>query len=126
MRIARIRATAPVVSGARYIARKESYGESNPESLCVKRMAGMPKLCATGMARLRMMAHMMTSDVRDTRTLTLVLPESEWRALRAIEPDAVGWLQDRVRERLAHSAADVTESRSAGPAPARWIGHDDY
>jgi len=89
-------------------------------------MGGMPNLCATEMPRLRMMPHMMTPDVQDTRTLTLVLPESEWRALRAVEPDAVAWLQDRVRERLAHSAAAVTDVQSAGPASARWAGHDDY
>ena len=39
-----------------------------------------------------------------TRTLTLVLPESDWRALRAIEPDAVKWLQARIRERLSAEA----------------------
>ena len=36
-----------------------------------------------------------------TRTLTIVLPEADWRALRAAEPDAIGWLQERIRERLA-------------------------
>ena len=35
-----------------------------------------------------------------TRTLTIVLPESQWQALRHVEPDAIGWLQDRIRERL--------------------------
>ena len=28
-----------------------------------------------------------------SRTLTVVLSETDWRALRAVEPDAVGWLQ---------------------------------
>jgi hypothetical protein len=78
------------------------------------------------MPPLRMMPHMMIPNVQDTRTLTLVLPESEWRALRAIEPDAVGWLQDRVRERLAHSAAGQIDGQSIGSAPARWAGHDEY
>lgn len=52
---------------------------------------------------------MMTRDFQETRTLTLVLPESDWRALRAVEPDALGWLQDRVRERLAHSAGRLPQ-----------------
>jgi hypothetical protein len=36
-----------------------------------------------------------------TRSLTLVLSEDEWRALRDAEPDAVGWLQRQVRNRLS-------------------------
>lgn len=40
-----------------------------------------------------------------TRAVTLVLPESEWRALRAAEPDAVAWLQAQVRNRLASTGA---------------------
>ena len=35
-----------------------------------------------------------------TRTLTIELPESDWAALRSVEPDAIGWLQGRIRERL--------------------------
>jgi len=38
-----------------------------------------------------------------TRTLTIELPESEWAALRSVEPDAIGWLQGRIRERLQAS-----------------------
>ena len=64
---------------------------------------------------------MMTRDVHETRTLTLVLPESEWRALRAIEPDSVAWLQDRIRERLAHSAGRPHTS----PEPSR-LADEDY
>ena len=49
---------------------------------------------------------MFTPDApQTTRTLTLVLPESEWRALREAEPDSVAWLQARIRERLAGSAS---------------------
>jgi hypothetical protein len=44
---------------------------------------------------------MLNADFPETRTLTLVLPESEWRALRDAEPDAVGWLQSQIRHRLA-------------------------
>lgn len=47
-----------------------------------------------------------------SRTLTVVLSESEWQALRAVEPDAVGWLQERIRERLG--AVAKTEE----PAPS--------
>ena len=47
----------------------------------------------------------------ETRTLTVVLPESDWRAFRAAEPDAVGWLQEQIRSRLANGA-----QRSTGPA----------
>jgi hypothetical protein len=32
--------------------------------------------------------------------LTVVLNESDWRAFRAVEPDAIGWLHERIQERL--------------------------
>ena len=35
-----------------------------------------------------------------TRTLTIVLPESDWQALRTAEPDAIGWLQKQIQQRL--------------------------
>jgi hypothetical protein len=49
-----------------------------------------------------------------TRTVTLVLSESEWRALREVEPDSVGWLQTQIRNRLSKpqpssSRPDVSE-----------------
>ena len=44
-----------------------------------------------------------------TRTLTIVLPENEWQALRNVEPDAIGWLQGRIRERLGSSNAPSPE-----------------
>ncbi len=40
------------------------------------------------------------AGVIPTRTLTIVLPESEWQALRTAEPDAIGWLQAQIRRRL--------------------------
>ena len=51
-----------------------------------------------------------------TRTLTIELPESEWAALRSVEPDAIGWLQGRIRERLQASgeAAPVSQFENAG------------
>lgn len=38
-----------------------------------------------------------------TRTLTIVLPEAEWQALRTAEPDAIGWLQSLIRQRLVEN-----------------------
>lgn len=43
----------------------------------------------------------------DTRTLTVVLPEADWRALRQAEPDAVAWIQQQIRSRLATRPASV-------------------
>jgi hypothetical protein len=56
-----------------------------------------------------------------TRTLTIVLPESEWQALRTAEPDAIGWLQKQIRQRLGdQSNADARPSSSSS-----WAD-DDY
>jgi hypothetical protein len=58
---------------------------------------------------------MVNAEGLPTRTLTIVLPESDWRALRAAEPDAVAWLQARIRERLAsESGSAYSASTSAG------------
>jgi hypothetical protein len=43
----------------------------------------------------------------DTRTLTVVLPEADWRALRQAEPDAVGWIQQQIRTRLSTRASSA-------------------
>ena len=40
------------------------------------------------------------AGVITTRTLTIVLPEADWQALRTAEPDAIGWLQAQIRRRL--------------------------
>jgi hypothetical protein len=64
-------------------------------------------------------------DSTSTRTLTIVLPEADWRALRAAEPDAIGWLQERIRERLASSGAPLN-GRPAVPAAESWWGEDEY
>jgi hypothetical protein len=65
-----------------------------------------------------------------SRTLTVVLSENEWRALRDVEPDAVGWLQERIRERLgstAQQATSVASSKypSTATAASCW-GDDEY
>ena len=57
-----------------------------------------------------------TTETPYTRTLTLELPESDWRALRDAEPDAVGWLQRQIRDRLS-STEDV---RQPAPAPVKY------
>ena len=72
---------------------------------------------------------MVNMDSTSTRTLTIVLPEAEWHALRAAEPDAIGWLQARIRERLASSGDAVPVSRAARPGAGptdTWWGDDEY
>ena len=44
-----------------------------------------------------------------TRTLTIVLPESDWQALRTAEPDAIGWLQAQIRQRLGETVQPSRE-----------------
>ena len=76
-----------------------------------------------------MIQDMVNTDSPSTRTLTIVLPESDWRALRAAEPDAIGWLQARIRERLASPEAGGPLPRSGRPAAApadSWWGDDEY
>jgi hypothetical protein len=70
---------------------------------------------------------MINAEGAPTRTLTIVLPESDWRALRAAEPDAVAWLHARIRERLATSGA---QPRSYAPPSTNtsdtFWGDDEY
>jgi hypothetical protein len=76
------------------------------------------------------MSHLRTPS---SRTLTVVLSESEWRALRDVEPDAVGWLQERIRERLGvttspdgkTTSTNSTSYPSAATAASCW-GDDEY
>jgi hypothetical protein len=53
------------------------------------------------------------AGVVTTRTLTIVLPESEWQALRTAEPDAIGWLQAQIRRRLGADPSSKREDESA-------------
>jgi hypothetical protein len=67
----------------------------------------MSKLCATRIEPgpiIRIM-NLTEAGTTATRTLTIVLPESEWQALRTAEPDAIGWLQAQIRQRLGDEAA---------------------
>ena len=62
----------------------------------------------------------MTSAQRtETRTLTVVLNESDWRAFRAVEPDAIGWLHERIQERLGTRSSQVA-------APKAPISHGEF
>ena len=66
--------------------------------------------------------------IPSTRTLTVVLSEPEWRALREVEPDAVGWLQQRIRERLdsaGYDGASRAPEPVSAPAASYW-GDDEY
>ena len=63
-----------------------------------------------------------------SRTLTVVLTESDWQALRAVEPDAVGWLHERIRERLGATSSEQSSgapSPSSAPSGSPW-GDDEY
>ena len=64
-----------------------------------------------------------------TRTLTIELPESEWAALRSVEPDAIGWLQGRIRERLRASGGAEPSGRfepASRPSSHAFWGADEY
>jgi len=63
------------------------------------------------------------SAIAETRTVTLELSETQWQALRAIEPDAVGWLHAQVRNRLA-SQGDRAGAAATQTADASQS--DDY
>jgi len=68
-------------------------------------------------------------DGKLTRTLTIELPESEWAALRSVEPDAIGWLQGRIRERLNASGESEPASRFENPGATSsetFWGADEY
>jgi hypothetical protein len=59
-----------------------------------------------------------------TRTLTIVLPEAEWQALRTAEPDAIGWLQAQIRQRLGEKTPSH-RGASGSTTSESWAG-DDY
>lgn len=60
-----------------------------------------------------------------TRTLTIVLPESEWQALRTAEPDAIGWLQAQIRQRLGEKSGLPRHNGPSGSTADSWAD-DDY
>src|SRR5687767_1739005 len=69
---------------------------------------------------------MFDAEGAPTRTLTIVLPESDWRALRAAEPDAVGWLQARIRERLESPGTPAMKQAPAGTSSETFWTEDEY
>ena len=73
------------------------------------------------------MTSMVNSPGNPTRTLTLVLPEADWQALRAAEPDAIGWLRTQIQNRL--SATSTPWTSRTNPAVATtgepWWGNED-
>jgi len=70
---------------------------------------------------------MMNVETTMTRTLTIVLPEADWRALRTAEPDAIGWLLERIRERLASPASVPRHfDRPSAATADNWWGDDEY
>jgi hypothetical protein len=70
------------------------------------------------------MTHLRSTD--SSRTLTVVLSESDWQALRAVEPDAVGWLHAQIRQRLACSDQDDSNAGAEQAAAAASWGDDLY
>jgi hypothetical protein len=61
-----------------------------------------------------------------SRTLTVVLPESDWQALRAVEPDAVGWLHERIRERIGSEAPDQQAASESQSTSSEGWNQDQY
>jgi len=53
------------------------------------------------------------AGVITTRTLTIVLPESDWQALRTAEPDAIAWLQAQIRRRLSDEPTSKRQDETA-------------
>jgi hypothetical protein len=66
----------------------------------------------------------MDSKSNVTRTLTLVLPEDDWKALRAAEPDAIGWLRAQIQNRLRVPGTPWSTA-PAEQSPERWSGNED-
>jgi hypothetical protein len=60
-----------------------------------------------------------------TRTLTIVLPEAEWQALRTAEPDAIGWLQAQIRQRLGEQPSQRRFNSPSGATNESWAD-DEY
>lgn len=71
---------------------------------------------------------MIDADAIATRTLTLVLPESDWKALRAAEPDAIGWLRAQIQNRLSDSSTPWSSrcNPEGAAAESLWSNEDEY
>jgi hypothetical protein len=82
------------------------------------------KLCGTRSIQVSYDASIMNPEANPTRTLTLVLPEADWKALREAEPDAIGWLRAQIQNRLAASGTPWS-SPAATPTAESWWGNED-
>jgi hypothetical protein len=71
-------------------------------------------------------ASIMNPESNLTRTLTLVLPEADWKALRAAEPDAIGWLRTQIQNRLASQGSSHASPAPATTAESWWGNEDEY
>jgi hypothetical protein len=91
-------------------------------------MPFMRKFCATQRgARSYSMPMNKLEASQVTRTLTIVLPEADWQALRSVEPDAISWLQDRIRERLSGSPGSGGGfDRTPRASGESYWGGDEY
>jgi hypothetical protein len=107
-----------------YDSRKASIpylNEMGPSSIAG--IDSIRKLCATLGTPVFYDASIMNPEVNPTRTLTLVLPEADWKALREAEPDAIGWLRAQIQNRLSASGA-VWQSPNP-TSTAEW-NEDEY
>ena len=71
-------------------------------------------------------ASIMNPESNPTRTLTLVLPEADWKALRAAEPDAIGWLRTQIQNRLAAPGTSWTSPTPTNSSESYWGNEDEY
>lgn len=84
------------------------------------------KLCATHGAQVSYDASIMNPEANPTRTLTLVLPEADWKALREAEPDAIGWLRAQIQNRLATSGSGWSSPTATSTSEPWWGNEDEY
>jgi len=70
--------------------------------------------------------NIMNPEANPTRTLTLVLPEADWKALREAEPDAIGWLRAQIQNRLATSGTPWSSPTANSSAESWWGNEDEY
>ena len=93
---------------------------------CVDSIDSIIKLCATHGSWVSYDANIMNPESNPTRTLTLVLPEADWKALREAEPDAIGWLRAQIQNRLSSSGTQWSSPTAASTAESWWGNEDEY
>jgi hypothetical protein len=97
-----------------------------PLNPCLTVIGSIRKLCATYGADVSYDASIMNPESNPTRTLTLVLPEADWKALREAEPDAIGWLRAQIQNRLATPGGTWSSPAPATTAESWWGNEDEY